>query len=92
MKAKAAGGLIRRFLAHVAPGVIRPLRVLWNQLIGFLFLVIAAGATTVVVRAVRQFSGDLEGVMRVAVALIFTAVMLFFGISSLMRARRIERS
>ena len=92
MKAKAAGGLFKRFLGHVVPRVIRPLHILWNQLMGFLFLVIAAGAAPSLVRTFKQFSGDFEGVARVALACVFVGVMLYFGITSLMRARRIERS
>lgn len=80
------------FLGHVVPNVIRPLHALWNQLIGFLFLVIAAGAAPTAVRNVRQFNGDFESTMRVGVAFIFIAVMAYFGITSLLRARRITRS
>lgn len=31
----------KRFLGHVVPGVIRPIHILWNQVIGFFFLVLA---------------------------------------------------
>ena len=30
-------GIVNKFIGHVMPGVIRPLRVLWNEVIGFLF-------------------------------------------------------
>lgn len=30
-----------KFLSHVLPAILRPLRVLWNQVIGFVFLVFA---------------------------------------------------
>jgi ABC-type arginine transport system permease subunit len=90
--AKAMGGTFQRFIGHVVPGVIRPLRALWNQLIGFLFLVLAAGATPSAVRNVRQFNGDFESLMRAAIAVVFMVAMLYFGITSLLRARRITRS
>jgi ABC-type Na+ efflux pump permease subunit len=90
--AKAAGGTFQRFLGHVVPGVIRPLRALWNQLIGFLFLVLAASAVPSAVHNIRQFQGDFESLMRVGIAFIFMAAMLYFGITSLLRARRITRS
>jgi hypothetical protein len=79
-------------MGHVVPNVIRPLRVLWNQLMGFIFLVLAAGATPSAVRNVRQFQGDFESSLRVGLAFIFMALMLYFGITSLLRARRITRS
>ena len=90
--AKAATGIFQRFLGHVVPGVIRPLRVLWNQLIGFVFLVMAISPMPSAVRYVRQFKGDFESSLRVGFTFIFVAVMLYFGVTSLLRARRITRS
>src|ERR1051326_1491944 len=46
--------LAKQFLGHVIPGVIRPLRILWNEVIGFLFLVFAIGSTPAVVRSFRD--------------------------------------
>jgi hypothetical protein len=92
VKVKAAGGLLGRFMGHVVPGVIRPLRILWNQLIGFLFLLLAAGATPSAVHNAKQFQGDFESSLRVALTFIFVGLMLYFGITSLLRARRITRS
>ena len=31
----------RSFIGHVMPGVIRPIHILWNQVIGFVFIVLA---------------------------------------------------
>jgi hypothetical protein len=90
--AKVAAGTFRQFLGHVVPGVIRPLRVLWNQLIGFIFLVLAAGSIPSAVRNVRQFQGDFESSLRVGFTFIFAVLMLYFGVTSLLRARRITRS
>ena len=90
--AKAVGGKFRQFVGHVVPSVIRPLRVLWNQLIGFIFLILAAGAMPSAVKNVRQFQGDFESSLRVGLAFIFMALMLYFGITSLLRARRITRT
>ena len=36
------GKLVSSFLGHVLPGVIRPLHILWNEVLGFLFLAMAA--------------------------------------------------
>jgi hypothetical protein len=90
--AKAFAGKFGRFVGHVMPGVIRPLHALWNQLIGFIFLLLAVGATPSAVRNVRQFQGDFESSMRAGLVFVFMALMLYFGITSLLRARRIARS
>ncbi len=90
--AKAFAGKFGRFVGHVMPGVIRPLHALWNQLIGFIFLLLAVGATPSAVRNVRQFQGDFESSMRAGLVFVFMALMLYFGITSLLRARRITRS
>ena len=89
---KAAGGMVYRFMVHVVPGVVRPLRVLWNQMIGFIFLVMAASAAPATVRSARNFTGDMDSIFRVGLGAVFMAVMLYFGISSLVKARRITRS
>ena len=31
----------KKFIGHVVPGVIRPIHILWNQVIGFFFIVLA---------------------------------------------------
>jgi hypothetical protein len=86
------GQLIQRFLTHVMPGVVRPLRVLWNELIGFFFLVLSASAIPSSVRYVRQFQGDAESVFRVGLSITFSCVMAYFAVTSFLRARKISRS
>jgi len=46
--------LVRQFFGHVLPGVVRPLRILWNEVIGFLFLAIAGLSTPAVFRSYRD--------------------------------------
>jgi hypothetical protein len=82
----------RQFLEHVLPAVVRPLRVLWNQMIGFLFLVLAAVAIPRGVRSVREFNGDLESFFRLLLTGLFIAVMGGYGIHSFWRARKVTRS
>ena len=84
--------MVRQFVHHVMPGVIRPLHVLWNQVIGFLFVVLGLLPVPFAVRNVRDYQGTAESFLRVTFSVIFTAVMLYFGISSFMRARKISRS
>jgi hypothetical protein len=82
----------RQFLQHVVPAVIRPLRVLWNQIIGFVFLVLALWATPRGVRNVREFNGDVESFFRVALSTLFIALMAGFGVYSFWRARKAAKS
>jgi hypothetical protein len=86
------GQLISKFLSHVLPGVIRPLHTLWNEVIGFLFIVFAVVAGFYVIRAMRNFEGDIEGLFRIVLPALFGLVMGYFGVSSFLRARKITRS
>lgn len=86
------GRLIQRFLGHVLPGVMRPLRALWNQIIGFLFLVLASAPIPSTVRYLRNYQGDSEILFRIVVSFSFAGLMAYFGVTSLLRARRISRS
>jgi O-antigen/teichoic acid export membrane protein len=86
------GRLIRRFMEHVVPGVVRPLHSLWNQIIGFVFIILALWATPSLIRYVREFNGDADDVFRIGLAVGFTALMMYFGIASFLRARKISRS
>jgi len=81
----------RQFIEHVLPAVLRPLRVLWNQVLGFVFLVFAATGLVWAVRFVREFDGDTESVFRVLLSGLFTVVMGGFAIESFWRARKASR-
>ncbi len=75
------------FISHVVPGVARPMRVLWNEIIGFIFFVIAVPIVFGAVRAYRN--GETQ---RLIIAAGFAAMLLYFGITSFLRARKISRS
>ena len=87
----------QQFVKHVVPAVLRPARVLWNEIIGFFFICLAVLFGSGVWRAYNAFrsappdqaTGDL---LRVAMSGFCTLLMLYFGISSFRRARRISRS
>jgi hypothetical protein len=81
-----------RFLEHVVPGVLRPLRVLWNEIIGFVFLCLAAWAVPSAIRNVRSLDSEQGSMGRVALSLGFLGLMAYFGITSFLRARKISRS
>src|SRR5580692_5017773 len=54
MKVTPMAGVVNKFLGHVMPGIIRPLRVLWNEVVGFLFLVFAVLAGSSTFNSIRQ--------------------------------------
>jgi hypothetical protein len=81
-----------RFLEHVVPGVVRPLRVLWNEIIGFVFLCLAAWAVPSAIRNIRSLQTEQGSMGRVALSFGFLGLMAYFGISSFLRARKISRS
>jgi hypothetical protein len=83
---------VRQFLEHVLPAVIRPLRVIWNQIVGFFFLVLAAWAIPHMVRSTREFDGNAESLFRLLVGGIFVAFMAWFGIQSFWRAHKVPKS
>lgn len=86
------GTLISKFLSHVVPGIVRPLHALWNEVIGFLFLVFAALCAYYVFKGVQGFKGDVESLVHIVFPALFGMVMGYFGVNSFVRARRISRS
>ncbi len=75
------------FVKHVVPATIKPVHSLWHEVIGFFFLAFAGIAGWRLYR-----SGPTLGPVRVAILAIFIAVLLGYGISSFLKARRISRS
>ena len=71
------------------PALIRPMRVLWNQLIGFLFLVLAA---TIITEGFRRSSDQDRGAGILVMAILFGVFLAYFGVTSFLRARRISRA
>ena len=83
---------VRRFLAHVIPGVIKPLHVLWNEVVGFIFLLLAAWVVPSIVRGIRDFNpADSGSLFRIGLSIIWTLIMGYFGVTSFLRARKINR-
>jgi hypothetical protein len=79
--------MLKKFLHHVLPGVIKPLRIVWNQVIGFLFLVFAVFSAREIYRSYME-----ANIVRLLISGFFGALMTWFGISSFWRARKISRS
>jgi hypothetical protein len=84
--------IVRQFVHHVVPGVMRPLRILWNEIIGFIFLVLAGWMVPGTIRSVRQLDTPDGSIFRVLMFIGFGALMAYFGVTSFLKARKISRS
>ena len=78
-----------KFVRHVVPGIVRPLHVLWNEVIGFIFFVLAV---FVLVGTIRRTANDPQGFWLLVSGVAFGLVLAGFGLSSFLRARKISRS
>ncbi len=81
-----------QFVRHVVPHVIRPAHSLWHEVIGFLFLSLAAIPIPSAIRAVRDMQHGEGNPVRLVVTVPFVIIMGGYGISSFRRARKISRS
>jgi hypothetical protein len=77
--------MAKKFLGHVIPGVIRPIHILWNQVIGFVFLLLAVVFGYRVVRGKESIGLQLVGTL-------FVLLIAWYGISSFLKARKISKS
>jgi hypothetical protein len=82
----------RQFVRHVLPAVLQPLRVLWNQVIGFFFVVLAVIAAWRMVPIIRDFKGEVGDVFRLLLSAVFVCMMAGFGLYSFWRAHRVPKS
>jgi hypothetical protein len=82
-----AGRLSGHFVRHVVPAIVKPAHALWNEVIGFIFVCLGIMFGSYAVR--YAFKGD-SG--RLVVASLATFIMLGYGVSSFLRARKISRS
>lgn len=89
---KNKAGLVNRFLGHVLPGIVKPMHALWNEVIGFVFIVLAIWAAPSAWRNIRQVNGNSESFFKAAISVAFALLMAYFGISSFLKARKISRS
>ena len=71
--------IVSRFVKHVVPSVIHPIRIIWNQIIGFLFLVLAAWPASSAIKDMMKFDGSGEQLLRILFTIIFTLVLGYFG-------------
>ena len=85
-------GKSRQFVQHVVPAVVKPVRTLWHEVIGFLFFVLAVAAVPTSYKAIQRFDGSISAVLTVAMCAAFIGLMGGYAISSFLRARKISRS
>lgn len=75
------------FAKHIAPAIIKPMHALWNEVIGFLFLSFGA------IFGFRTVRGFVRGETLASVlGSVGTFLMVWYGVSSFLRARKISRS
>jgi hypothetical protein len=75
------------FVKHVVPAAVKPVHSLWHEVIGFLFLAIAAAVSWKAWRSAATLKPGM-----VMILIVFVPVMAGYGISSFLKARRISRS
>jgi uncharacterized membrane protein len=81
-----------RFIEHMVPGVIRPLRVLWHEVIGFIFIALAVLFGSSALRNYHSIPSEEVSVLRTALSFFLPVLMAYFGVTSFLRARKIGRS
>ena len=77
---------------HIIPAIVKPARTLWHEIIGFLFLVLAAWPVPSAIRTIRELDSGEGSLVRLVLTVIFITFMAGYGISSFRRARKISRS
>ncbi|MSV29167.1 MAG: hypothetical protein EXQ52_10565 [Bryobacterales bacterium] len=82
----------KQFLEHVIPALLKPARTLWHEVIGFMFIALALLPARSVYVAIRDLNDDPASLGRLVIVGIFVSVMLYFGITSFRRARKVSRS
>lgn len=83
--------MVRKFAGHVLPGIIKPMRVLWNEIIGFMFLVLGVIFGFSAWRKYKEFNGDFASLLLLMMAGVFVLLMIGYGVSSFLRARKIGK-
>jgi hypothetical protein len=82
----------KQFFGHVLPSVIRPLRVLWNEVLGLVFMIfglVFGYRTYLFYDDSEKGLGELG--MTIGMAL-FSAMFVWFGFTSFLRAKKISKS
>jgi hypothetical protein len=83
--------LAGKFAKSVLPGVIKPLHVLWNEMIGFVFLMFTVVGAFNAYRYWRALEESPDALGRMLLTGLFAIFMGFFAVSSFRRARKISK-
>jgi hypothetical protein len=75
------------FVKHVVPAAVKPLHSLWHEVLGFIFLLIAGAGAFKMWRSAATTSP-----VMMLLAGFLVIVTACYGISSILKARRISRS
>jgi hypothetical protein len=82
----------RKFLSHVLPGIMRPLRILWNEMIAFVFICFAVPAAVKFYGFCKDFDGEPKTLFGLILSGLFLFTMLYFAVMSFARAKKISRT
>lgn len=83
--------VFQEFRRHIVPAVIRPMRIVWNQSIAFLFFVIAFLGAVMVYREYKSRT-DVDALLALVLGGFFVLLMAGYGVHSMLRARRASKS
>ena len=84
--------LASKFVQTVIPGVLKPLHVLWNEMIAFVFFAFAVIGAFNAYRAFRAMETASDNFWRFVLTAVFAVTMGGFALGSYRRARKISRS
>ena len=85
--------LIKAFITSFVPGVVKPLHALWNELLAFIFLTLAAAVGFGPLRrGYKELDGDPVNLIKFLSAVFLTMLMIGLAFYSYRRARKISRS
>jgi hypothetical protein len=83
-------GAFRRGISAAWHSLSHVFRRLWHEVTGFVFLCFAAIGGLAAFREYQRYASGADVRSRLAVALLFTAIFFWFGVTSFWRARKIK--
>ncbi len=83
-------GMITEFRRHIVPAVVKPLRVVWNQSIAFLFFSLTVIGAFMVYKEFHRRE-DMDALLALVLGGLFVGMMAFYAVASLLKARRLSR-
>lgn len=83
--------MVKKFLTTVIPSILKPLQILWNQMLAFLFLAFAVVLLRPILQVWNDPDKDASDLWRLFLSGFFFVVLLAYGVHALLRARRISR-